>query len=186
MNHKEMSRRTLAVVFVWGFWLFWVTAGIACLTTHEIERHAIVRGYDGRYPKPEYTSAGLAVAALIWLSVSFFPMVLDRWKHGRVTVAGPLHAYIPTLSGIFCGIRRRYLIEFVLTLLAVALAPVLSDAGDMVYLSCLLVMAGLMYSCFRLRQVGLDYLEPLQRADEPDTEKRDEGISGDSILNARP
>ena len=155
MNHKEMSRRALAIGFVWGFWLLWAIAGIACLTTHEIERHGIVRGYNERYSKPEYTSTGLIVAILIWLITSVFPLAFEQWKYRKV--------------------GRRCACEFTLSGLAVIVIICVSLAvgqTDWVYLGCLLVMAGLSYSCFRLRQVGLDYLEPLQAADEPDPERR--------------
>jgi hypothetical protein len=157
VTHKEMSRRVLAIGLVWGFWLFWVIAGIAFLTTHEIARHRVLLGYDGRYPKPEYTSTGLIVAICVWLIASVFPMVLEQWKYRNV--------------------GRRCAYEFTLTALAVILVVCVSLPGsqkDGIYLGCFLVMVGLSYSCFRLRQVGLDYLEPLQGADEPDSEKRDD------------
>ncbi|MCX5643147.1 MAG: hypothetical protein NTZ17_00435 [Phycisphaerae bacterium] len=166
MNHKEMSRRALAIGFVWGFWLFWGIAGITCLTTGEFVRDRYQIDYGmGRHP--EYSSTGLVVAVLLWSFVSFFPMVLEQWKYGRVS--------------------RRCFAEFLIALLVgLSAAGAHDDNQDAIYLACFVVMVGLSYSCFRLRQVGLDYLEPLQRADEPDTEKRDEGISGDSILNSRP
>jgi len=140
MDHKEMSRRILAIVFVWGFWLLWVIGGIACLTTHEHGRHHA------------WNPAGLWAAALVWLIVSFFPMILEQWKHGKVT--------------------HRCFAEFVLTLPIISSALVLSNAErEDVYFGCFLVMAGLSYSCFRLRQVGLDYLEPMGATHEPEAKR---------------
>lgn len=140
MDHKEMSRRILAIVSAWGFWLFWVITGIACLTTHEIERYRIVRDYDGRYPKPEYDQTGFAVAVFVWLFVSLFPMVFEQWKNGKVRGHSALEFTLIVLVAIACGI--------------------LSGVGNVV-LSGLLVMAGVTYSCFRLRQAGLNYLAPV-------------------------
>jgi hypothetical protein len=155
MNHKEMSRKALAIGFVWGFWLFWAVAGIACLTTGELT------GY--RYPggvieHPEYDSAGLVVAVLLCLFVSFSPMLLEQWRYGKVS--------------------RRCFREFAITLLIVIMAGVVAEGGeqDTIYLSCVIVMVGLSYSCLRLRQVGLDYLEPLPAVDGPRTEEADETL----------
>ncbi len=156
MNHKEMSRRAPAIGLVWGFWLFWVIAGAACLTTHEIEHHSIVLGYDGRYPEPEYTSAGLIVAACVWLIASVFPMLLEQWKYGKVSC--------------------RCVAEFAIAVLISIVAGGAAEGGDQdtIYLACFVVMVALSYSCFRLRQAGLDYLEPLLlEVDESSTEKAD-------------
>jgi len=144
MDHKEMSRRVLAVVFVWGFWLFWVAGGITCMTVHRI----------GRHHNSDYDCTGLWAAIVIWLFVSIFPIVLERWKHQRVS--------------------RRTTYEFLLTLVVVLyfIIPVIvvSPGDDTVYLG-LPLMAGLTYSCFRLRQAGLDYLAPARTVDTAKTSR---------------
>jgi hypothetical protein len=155
MNHRELSRRALAIGLVWGFWLFWVIAGAACLTTHEIERHSIVRGYDGGYAEPEYSSAGLIVAIFVWLIASVFPTLLEQWRYGKIS--------------------RRCVVEFVITALISIVAVCAAEGGGqhVFYLACFVVMLALSYSCFRLRRVGLDYLEPLPEVDGPRTEEAD-------------
>jgi hypothetical protein len=150
MDHKEMSRRTLAIVFVWGFWAFWLLAGIACLTAGQVVRYHYrydARGQYGRYP--EYNTSRLLVAIAVALITSFFPMVLHQWKYGKV--------------------NRRCLLEFVLMLIVTTAAIILSEGGiDGIHLGCFLIMAALCYSCLRLRQGGLGYLESAQESHQSD------------------
>jgi cell division protein FtsW (lipid II flippase) len=146
MNHKEMSRRVLAIVFVWGFWLFWIAGGIACLATYSSGQHH----YSDRGPRYDYT--GLWVGALTWLFISIFSMVFERWKYQKVS--------------------RRATYEFLLALVVLlfAVIPIISSRkDDIIGIAYVLLLAGLAYSCFRIRQVGLDYLAPGQANSAPQT-----------------
>jgi len=149
MNHQEMSRRVLAIVFVWGFWLFWIAGGIACLATHRSGQHH----YSDRGPR--YDCTGVWVGIFVWLFVSIFPMIFERWKYRRVS--------------------RRATYEFLLTLVLLffAVGPLIaSPKDDTISLVYLLLLVGLAYSCFRTRQVGLGYLAPGQASAAPQTSRK--------------